>query len=155
MCSIDHMLALQCSRLMFFLLCRGPVGMLSLRAQGHSAVSNVLQVFTQRKVNIESFLLVMTVSRVRPFHSGWETDDSQWCVNLSAIASTSLSQRARKTGRTLLHINPDGWLQFQKPHCHSLTFLKPPSVSLLIWVMLTEMRIGALWNSDGTLDDQL
>lgn len=70
MCSIDHMLALQCSRLMFFLLCRGPVGMLSLRAQGHSAVSNVLQVFTQRKVNIESFLLVMTVSRVRPFHSG-------------------------------------------------------------------------------------
>lgn len=76
-------------------------------------------------------------------------------VSISRLLPQHPRLRGMKTGRILLHINPDGWLQFQKPHCHSLTFHKPPSESLLIWVMLTEMRIGAIWNSDASLDDQL
>ncbi len=34
-------------------------------------------------------------------------------------------------------------------------FTSPPPRFLLIWVMLTEMRIGAIWNSDASPDDQL
>lgn len=65
-------------------------------------------VFTQTEVNTECVLLVMTATHVPPLHSRREADDSQPCVNLSAVASMFPHRRGRKTGRILLRINPDG-----------------------------------------------
>lgn len=89
-----------------------------------------------------------------------ETGECQWCVNLSAAAFCPVFilfwqiylKKKVKSFCTLIQMA--GYC-FEHLIVILWRFSSSLSESLLIWVMPSEMRIRAIWNSDATLDDQL
>lgn len=147
----------------------GVDGMLGHRPKGHSLVSNVLpacircpQGLHRQRRTLRVSCLVMTAAHVPKFHSSWEADDSQCDVSISQLQSPHTSvEEGRKQVESFCTLIQMAGCNFKSLIVILWHFTSPPTTStpptpsefLLIWVMLTEMRIGAMWNSDASLDD--
>lgn len=137
--------------------------MLGQWPEGNSAVSNVLPalirwhtVYTQRGEHWEC-----PVRSWQPHMSLLFTADDERQMTVSVMCqSLCYSLNVPPSGRGGKQVEPFCTL-IQMAGCNFKSlivilwhFASPPSESLLIWVMLTEMRIGAIWNSDASLDDR-